>query len=233
MTFASGCGKVRLSRTCCTHVVCQHQIEVEIWPAAAEVLFRDERYANPLDTKIQFHATVYNAPSDRVMWQVTGSGGRPGAGVIDPAGLYIAPPKGTLPYGFSEIVTATSVDDPFRKAHARVVVIGLGPEPRPPPKVEVYPQRASLYYPEGVHNAHIDASNTMQLFRAALYHANSDDLEWLVDASPSHTGAEFFYKVTGSGPAGEVSIEVRLQSDHSVKDEATVSLLNYSWPGIT
>jgi len=71
----------------CHHVICQHRIEVEVWPAAAEVSLRDERYAQPLEAHVQFSASVYNSPSNRVTWQVLDLDGGPGAGTIDAAGL--------------------------------------------------------------------------------------------------------------------------------------------------
>lgn len=225
----------------CHHVVCQHQVEVEVWPALAEVYFRDERFVNPVNTKVQFEAAVYNAPTSRVTWEVHALDGGPGAGVIDAAGLYLAPLKGSLPYGFTEIVTATSVDDPFRQAHARVCVIGLGPEPKPKPRVEIFPRRANLYYSGNLdstdHNEYIDASNTMQLFRARLFHADPASLEWLLDlnTNPEPQGPEFpdfLYRPAAFGNPTTVRVTVRLSTDHTILDWATVSLLNYEWPGI-
>ena len=215
------------------HVVCQHRIEVEVWPAIAEVSFRDERFANPLNTNVQFSAAVYNAPTNRVKWQVFDINGAPGAGTIDAAGLYIAPLKGSLPYGFTDIVAATSLDDPFRTAYARVAVVGLGPEPKPAPKIEVYPHRKSLYYPSGDDNGYIDPVNTMQLFRAFRYHTDaSAAVEWRVNGGLVLTAPEYLYEVTGAGAPATVTISASLASDPSVNDWATVSLENYIWPGI-
>jgi len=211
--------------------VCRHRVEVEVWPAGAELVFRDERYAHSVNTQVQFDATVFNAPTNRVIWQVHGLDGGPGAGTIDASGLYIAPAKGSLPYGFTEVVTAVSVDDPFRRAHAQVVVFGLGPEPLPPPRVEVHPSRARLYYRTGHHNDHIDESNKMQLFRALLFHADPAQLVWEKNAVPVATGPEYLYKVVDTDPS-DFDITVRLTAAAGVEDRAKVSLLNYSWPGI-
>jgi hypothetical protein len=221
------------------HIVCQHQIEVEVWPALAELSFRDERYVNPLNTQVQFNAVVYNGPTNRVTWQVADGAGGPGLGTIDENGLYVAPLKGTAAHAVTEIVIATSVDDPMRKAFARVAVVGLGPEPLPEPKVEIYPKRSHVYYRKnyssGDHNEYIDMSNTRQLFRASVYHTESQDLQWLKDGSVVKSGSEAWYLYEPSNDSGapdEVKITVRLAVDHDVKDEATVLLINYSWPGI-
>jgi len=61
--------------------------------------------------------------------------GGPGAGTIDAAGLYLAPDKGSLPFGLTDIVVATSTDDPFRKAFARVAIVGWDPNQSPPPRL--------------------------------------------------------------------------------------------------
>jgi hypothetical protein len=215
----------------CHRVICQHRIEVEVSPAAAEVSFRDERYAQPLEAQVQFSAFVYNAPSNRVTWRVLDLHGGPGAGTIDAAGLYIAPNKGSLPFGLTDIVVATSADDHFRKAFARVAIVGLGPEPEPAPRVEVYPHRTYLYYPAGYNNDYIDASNTMQLFRALVHHADPALVEWSISGVSVHTGPEYLF--TASGWPSTVRIDAKVPATTPpAADWATVSLLNYSWPGI-
>src|ERR1700676_87332 len=113
----------------CRHIVCQHRVEVEVSPATAEVCFQDERFAHPFNTMVQFQAYVYNAPSNRVTWQGLNPQGGAGAGTIDAGGLYVAPLKGVHPYSLTDLVVATSVDDPFRRALAHVAIVGLGPEP--------------------------------------------------------------------------------------------------------
>ena len=211
----------------CRQFVCQHRIEVEVYPPLAEVCFRDERYAQPENAVVQFQASVYNAPSSQVTWKVLDVHGGPGAGTVDPAGLYIAPLKGTLPFGLTDIVVATSVDDPFRQAYGRVAIVGLGPEPTPAPRVEVYPHRVYLYYPDGADNAYIDPSHNMQLFRALVHHANPALLTWAPGGS---VGPEFLYQLTGAG--AEQTIRVTATLPGGVGDWATVTLLNYNWPGI-
>jgi hypothetical protein len=212
-------------------VICQHRIEVEVWPAAAEVSFRDERFAQPLEAQVQFSAFVYNAPSNRVTWQVLDLQGGPGAGTIDAAGLYLAPDKGSLPFGLTDIVVATSTDDPFRKAFARVAIVGLGPEPKPAPRIEVYPHRTYLYYPSGYNNDYIDGCNKMQLFRAMVCHADPALVEWSISGAPVHTGPEYLF--TSSGWPSNVRIDATVPATTpAVTDWATVTLLNYTWPGI-
>jgi hypothetical protein len=215
-------------------VICRHRVEVEVAPASAEVCFRDERHAHPLNTKVQFDAVVFNAKSSRVTWKVNGLDGSPGHGTIDTEGLYVAPAKGKLGYAFTEIITATSVDDPSRAAFARVTVIGLGPAPKPEPRVEIYPRTAELYYQNGYDNSYIDQTNKRQLFRAMLYHADHAECEWLID-SPQvdpNIAPEHEYESADHGEPRMVHIAVQLKGHPEIRDRATVCLLNYSWPGI-
>jgi hypothetical protein len=212
-------------------VICQHRVEVEVWPATAEVTFRDERFAQPLEAQVQFSAFVYNAPSNRVTWQVLDLQGGPGAGTIDAAGLYLAPDKGSLPFGLTDIVVATSTDDPFRKAFARVAIVGLGPEPKPAPTIEVYPHRTYLYYPSGYNNDYIDGCNKMQIFRAMVCHADPALVEWSISGAPVHTGPEYLFTSSGWPSAVRIDATVPVTTP-AVTDWATVTLLNYTWPGI-
>ena len=217
----------------CHRVICQHRIEVEVSPAVAEVSFRDERFAQPLEAQVQFSAFVYNAPSNRVTWQVLDLHGGPGAGTIDAAGLYLAPNKGSLPFGLTDIVVATSADDHFRKAYARVAIVGLGPEPKPAPRLEVYPHRVYLYYPTGYDNPYIDASNTMQLFRTIVHHADPALVEWKVPALPVSTGPEYLYTAPTAGGQQTLTIEAKIPGTTPLAaDWAIVTLLDYSWPGM-
>jgi hypothetical protein len=228
----------------CGHLICQHRIEVEVWPPAAEVCFRDERYANPFNTKVQFEAHVLNGPTNRVTWEVHNLDGGAGAGTIDAAGLYLAPLKDSLPYGFTDVIVATAVDDPFRRAYARVSVVGLGPAPPPPPRLEIYPRRVDLYYPEyyplgGGFNfdGYIDSSNMMQVFRALVWNASSSDVEWSCNGGPvavTGSGPEYVYRLTPSQTGSPMTfhVEAKLSTDPTIGDFATVSLLNYWWPGV-
>lgn len=223
----------------CRHIVCQHRVEVEVAPACAEVCFQDERFAHPFNTMVQFQAFVYNAPSNRVTWQVLDVNGGPGAGTIDAAGLYIAPLKGGPRYSLTDVVVATSVDDQFRRAFARVAVIGLGPKGAAVARVEVFPHRAHLYYPEDAnnsHNSYIDTSNTMQLFRALVRHADPALVQWSVNAGPTAAiGPEFLYQLSGANAAAPLTVKINalIPGSPVVADWATVSQLNYDWPGIT
>jgi hypothetical protein len=211
----------------CRRFLCQHRVEVEVFPALAEVSFRDERFSQPENAIVQFRASVYNAPSSRVTWKVVSVDGGPGAGTIDAAGLYIAPAKGLLPFALTDIVVATSVDDVFRQAFARVAIAGHGPEPDPQPRVEVFPRRVHLYYPQGQHNAYIDASNTMQLFRALVFNADPALIAW-TPGGPN--GPEFLYQVSGSGAPTNFHVTATLPD--GTAGSASVSVLNYHWPGI-
>ncbi len=215
-------------------VVCRHQVEVEVLPAAAEVFFADERYTNPWDTQIRFKAVVYNAPTSDVTWEVTDLGGGPGAGSIDTSGLYTAPPKGALTHGHTDIVVATAAADPMRRAYAFVTLVGLGPEPEPDPTLEIFPHTATLYYHQGHDNQYIDTSNKSHRFRALLKYTPLTGVEWSINGgSWTPDGLYFFYQTpnSGSSPA-TATVRARLTGDSSVQDEVEITLLNYEWPGI-
>ncbi len=215
-------------------------MEVEVWPADAEVYFSDERYADPVNTQVRFDAVVYNAPTDRVTWEVRDLTGGPGAGHIDPSGLYTAPPKGTLPHGLTDVVIATSVDDPLRSARAHVSLIGRGPEPAPEPLIEVFPRQTYLYYQAGNapdHNEFIDKSNKVQLFRAVLHNVGSaEEIEWLENGIPVWSSTVPWHLYTApimpDASLRVVTITARLKARPQIRDDAKVKLINYRWPGI-
>jgi hypothetical protein len=220
------------------HIICEHQIEIEVWPAFAEVYFQDEAHCNPANTQVSFDAIVYNAPRSAVLWKVCDLEGGPGMGSIDASGVYTAPPKGALLNGATEVVVAAAADDPFREARAFVTLIGRGPEPPPPPSIMVLPKRTNLYYRAGENDDYIDRSNTEQVFRALV--ANSDSsIDWQVDHVTVLSGdMSYLFCYTPPSPALDsgddtvVTITAMLSSQNSVKDEAKVVLVNYNWPGI-
>jgi hypothetical protein len=222
------------SNIVCRHIVCQHRVEVEVSPATAEVCFQDERFAHPFNNMVQFQAFIYNAPSNRVTWQVLNPQGGTGAGTIDAGGLYVAPLKGVHPYSLTDLVVATSVDDSFRRALAHVAIVGLGPEPKPVPEIQVLPHRVYLYHPQGARNSYIDLSNTMQLFRVLARDADPTQVLWNVDGgATAATGPEFLLQLSGSGPVQTIKVNASIPGSPPVADWATVTLLNYDWPGIT
>lgn len=220
------------------HVITRHQVAIEIWPPRGEVHFRDDRAVNPINTQVRFEAKLYNtASSAAVQWDVLNTAGNPGAGSVDASGLYRAPNKGTLPSGHTDIVVATAVEDPLRKAFAWVTLVGVGPAPAPQPSILIWPRLAYVYYPDNAspsdRNEFIDASNTRQLFQATLRDAPSSNVEWLVDGAlqaNSPPTAAFRYDVPGSGTTKTVVVTARLAADHAVKDEAKVVQINYRWP---
>ena len=221
------------------HIVCQHQVEIEVWPANAEVYFQDERHVDPVNTQLRFHAAVYNAPSARVLWEVIDGAGGSGAGSMDPGGLYLAPPKGTIPSGTTDIVVATAADDPLRKAFARVTLVGFGPEPALVPKLEIFPRQTYLYYKKNQtntkhHNEFIDVSNKMQLFRAMMRHTDSTQVKWSVNSGPVGTLEPWYlYQAPEFGTDGQqVKVEAKLSDNEDIRDEARIVLINYTWPGI-
>lgn len=214
------------------HVTLRHQVEVEVWPARAQVYFADERWTDPINTQLRFEARVFNSRLG-VRWEVRDPAGNPGAGSIDATGLYRAPNKGTLESGTTGIIIATSIEDPLRKAYAWMTLVGVGPLPKPEPRVEIWPKRVTLYYWSGDDNTYMDASNKMQLFRAEVHHSMSA-VEWLVDMappSPPVVGPWFDYAAPNTGSNTHVMVRGRLQAAPNVYDEAWVDILNYTWPG--
>lgn len=220
------------------HVVLRHQVEVEVRPARAEVNFHDEAAVNPINTQIRFEATLYNVTRGGVSWEVRDPAGNPGAGSIDATGLYEAPPKGALASGHTDVVVATSVEDPLRKAFAWVTLIGDGPAPVPEPRIDISPKSVYLYYPQDRpaspdRNEFIDESNTMQVFRATLRDSLTSEVEWLVDGvlkANAQPTSLFKYEVTGSGSTKVVVVTARIKARPDVKDEAKVVQINYTWP---
>jgi hypothetical protein len=216
-------------------MVCQHQVEIEVWPASAEVYFRDERYANPVNTQARFDAAVYNAPNCEVKWEVRALDGSPGQGQVDATGLYTAPDKDGLNSGLTEIVVATATADPMRQTFAYVTLVGLGPEPPPPTTLLILPQRVNLYYRQGGDSDWIDDSNKVQVFRAVVRNSSSS-LNWFVGASAVPEGEHgplfYFEPAAASGPDTFIPIRAQLATDASVQSEAKVVLVNYNWPGI-
>jgi len=227
-------------------VECRHNIEVEVYPAAAEVYFRDERFVDPVNTQFRFRATVLNARTAHVGWSLRGAAGGPAAGSIDPTGLYRAPAKDGWAHGTTDIVIAAASEDPLRSACAFVTLVGDGPLPPPMPRLQILPHGVELYYhtyngvpPDGVrvNNGYIAESNKRQLFTALLHDAPSPTLEWRVDGSLRQTDASPHYLFDpgalgiDSGADGrEFRIEARLSSRPEVRSTARVQVFNYAWP---
>lgn len=220
------------------NIICQHQIGVEVWPDKAEVYFRDERYSNPVNTQMRFDAVVYNARNNKVTWQVEGLNGMPAAGSIDETGLYQAPIKGGLYHGITERVVVSVVDDPLRSAYALVTLVGEGPAPAPEPRIDLLPSQANLYYKIRHHNAYIDNSNKIQLFKATIRNNSSSQVNWYVNNTlvSGHTPWYLYQAPNEPNAATAVPTIVKIRAEIAatplVYDEAIVILDNYSWPGI-
>ena len=214
------------------HVTRRHRPEVEVSPPRVELTFGDERAANPASSRARFEATVLNACSTEVRWEVLDPGGGPGAGSIDSTGLYTAPDFSAGLDGHTDVVVATLVEDPLRKAFAWVTLVGRGPWPVPVPTIQVTPKLANLYYPSGHDNAYIDPSNTWQLFRARIRDSDETQVDWRVDGALQSGHADtFLYRVTGSGGTKAVTIEARIHGE-TAADTARVRQINYDWPGL-
>lgn len=215
------------------HVTRRHRAEIEVWPPRAALTFKDERSANPADTRVRFEATVVNACNTAVKWTVLAPEGGPGAGSIDSTGLYSAPSFASGLDGRTDVVAATLVEDPLRTAYAWVTLAGEGPWPVPSPRIEVLPKTAYLYYPTGHDNAYIDASNTMQFFRARLRDSPVQQVEWRVDGAlqAGETAQIFLYRIFGAGVTKKVTVEARIPGAGAT-DRAEVMQINYDWPGL-
>jgi hypothetical protein len=225
---AGRCGASTIVRR---QVVCRHQVEIEVWPPRAEVTFRDDWTANPATTEVRFEALVYNS-SQGFTWQVHDIAGGPGHGTIDVSGLYRAPVKSALASGTTDLVVATSREDPLRKAFAWVTLSGVGPRPARAPAVQVFPQRVNLYYRNGFNNNLIDDCNKRCQFEAETFNTGAQ-MEWLVNgALQGVVGPWFLYETPANGGTAVVTVRVRLQGAPGVFAEAKISQVNYDWPGV-
>lgn len=221
------------------HHICQHQVEVEVWPPVAEAYFRDARYVDPINTQVRFQATVLNADTAAVRWEVRSLSGGVGAGTIDEAGLYNAPLKGSIPSGTTEIIVATPVADPMRHAIARLTLVGEGPAPSPEPRIELVPKLAHVYYmnnaSDGQHNEYIGMAAKEQVYRARIRNAESDRVTWLFNGSSPTDATDapsYIYRPPASGNDMVITVEVRLLDDPAVFDRGLLHVVNYRWPGI-
>ncbi|HEY2662140.1 MAG TPA: hypothetical protein VGI79_20640 [Caulobacteraceae bacterium] len=212
------------------HIVCRHNIEIEVWPPRAQINFQDDWTANPADTQVRFEAQVYNS-SQGHLWEVRALNGDPGLGTIDASGLYRAPPKGAFDNSATEIVVVTAREDPLRKASAWVTLVGGGPQPAAQPSLAVWPRRVDLYYVQGANNNYIDDCNKECEFSVDIYDSNGQ-VEWLVNgALQGVVGPWFFYQAPNSGAPTVVTVRARLQGQPGVFDEAKILQRNYNWPG--
>lgn len=228
------------------HITCRHQVEVEVWPPRIELYFADERMRvdhkgalvqreiDLVDTQMRFEATVIN--SDRgVRWQVFDAAGGPGAGSIDATGLYLAPAKGGWQNGHTDVVVATSVEDPLRKAYAWVTLIGDGPLKAPEARIEIWPKRVDLYYTHSSaadHNDYIDDSNKVQLFQARIWNSEEQSVTWQIVSGSGSIGANGLYVAPNSGNDHQMAVVRGTIGATAVYDEARIVLRNYVWPGL-
>lgn len=222
------------------HVTCRHQVEVEVWPPRIELYFADERQVgeqreiDPFDTQVRFEATVVNSGLG-VTWQVFDAAGGPGAGTIDATGLYLAPAKGAWQNGHTDVVVASSAEDPLRKAYAWVTLLGHGPIEAPKPRIEIWPKRVDLYYTQSsavVHNHYIDDSNKVQLFQARIWNSNVQNVIWHIVSGPGTIGANGLYVAPNSGNDHQMAVVRGTIGATAVYDEARIVLRNYVWPGL-
>ena len=227
------------------HFVCQHRIEVAIWPPSAEVYYSAEPTVDPVNTQVRFDAVVLNAPTDRVTWSVHDLSGGPGPGSIDPFGLYTAPPKDDAPFVRSAIIVATAVDDPMRMAKAFVTLVDAIPLIPPKPSIDIFPKHAILYYNNHSDEIYscIDDSNKRQVFEAVAHHAEALDLNWTCnDPDPSNfipippdgpnTMRRLYISRTITSPQGVNHYTIRAEAviDPTIFSQADIVVVDYAWP---
>lgn len=213
------------------HLTCQHQVEVEVLPPRMELYFKDEPWTDLLNTQIRFEATVLNSGKG-VHWQVYAASGGPGAGSIDATGLYQAPDKGSVLNGHTDIVVATSVEDPLRKAYAWVTLLGQGPLIPEVARIEIWPRRINLYCWAGADNSYIDDSNKLQLFQAEIWNSSIQTVTWHIQSGPGFIYSDGLYMAPTSGSSGQVVVVRGTIGAAGAYDEAQIVLLNYDWPGL-
>src|ERR1700689_2481790 len=90
-------------------------VTVTVTPGSAQPYQRES---------VQFSASVQNAPSSAVTWQVNGApGGNPSVGTISPAGLYAAP--ALVPNPPTVTVTAALQSDTTKTGSSSVTILSL------------------------------------------------------------------------------------------------------------
>ena len=219
------------------HIICRHQVEVAVWPPSAEVYYRDEPTVDPVNTQVRFDATVFNASSGGVTWSIHDPSGGPGAGSIDQAGLYTAPPKGAAPFVRTVIVVATSVEDPMRLATAFVTLVDAIPLPAPKPAIDVFPRHSVLYFnTTSDKNRYIDPSNKRQVFEAVVHRHDAPSVSWTLSGLGSLSTlatepAGALYVAPSGGTTGMTAIiTATLNTVPPITAKADILLLSYTWP---
>jgi uncharacterized protein (DUF58 family) len=143
-----------------------------------------------------FTATVTNAQSTAVTWQVNGiGGGNSTVGTISALGLYTGP--ASVPTPATVTVTAVSVEDPTRSGSAQVMVL-----PAPPINVTVGPATAS-----------VAAAGGTQTFTATVTNTPNTTVTWAVNGV---TG--------GDATVGTISVFGFYSAPATVPTPATVTV---------
>ena len=140
------------------HIVCRHQVEIEVWPPRAEIIFRDDGPQLATNRRSASRRQVYNSTQGYV-WDVRDINGGPGQGTIDASGLYRAPPKGAL----AERDHRNRYGDLPRGSAAQGLRVGDPGRPRPQAgkggSGGHLPADASTSTTAGANNDMIDGSN--------------------------------------------------------------------------
>ena len=161
----------------------------------------------------QFTATVTNASSTGVDWQVNGvSGGDATNGTISASGMYTAPAN--VPNPAAVTVTAVSVADSTKSGSATVTVTGP-----PPVSVTVSPATASVVV------------SATQQFTATVSNASNTAVTWQVNGVAGGDAAHGTISATGLYTApvavpnpADVTVTAVSVEDTSKSDSATVTI---------
>jgi hypothetical protein len=209
---------------------CSPSVEIEIFPPHAEVHFRDERYCDPACTQMRFFTILHQSFRSSVNWRVIDEYGYPGKGSVDANGLYRAPDKGSLANGTTEFIVVSVKGYPFIQARATITLVGEGPEPKPVPKVTIFPKTVNLYKSD----EYMDNSNSQQTFRADVFNTDSTSIIWKKNntiISGAGNGMHYTYFFNDHDYIGvPILISAHLQQDTSVFASAVITPLHYSWP---
>jgi hypothetical protein len=115
----------------------------------------------------------------------------------------------------------------------------VGPEPKPVPKVDVYPKVTELYFPTTKN--FIDESNTKQIFRATVKNHGNQNVIWTATSNPN-TSSPFtlipdtntptcLLKLNASSAVlNWIEVKATLTDDATIFDEAKVVPVHYYWP---
>ncbi len=180
-------------------------------PAAVSISILPTKASVDAGAKEQFAATVQNATTTSVTWQVNGvGGGNTTVGAIDTGGNYVAP--STVPNPATVTVTAIAQADSTKSASAQVTITA-------PITVSVKPATATI------------AVGASQQFQATLQNASDETVVWQVDGKAGGdstagiiTSAGLYTAPANPPTGGTVTITAVSNQDTSKTGSATLTI---------